>query len=55
MPDRMIKEIMAAAEKQGEEDNQTLLCYIEEKAEDISKKEKRGFFRKRQAVKSCIL
>ena len=57
MPDRLIKNIMEEAEKQGEEDNQTLLCYIEEISEQRTEapKSRRGFFRKRQAVKSCIL
>ena len=56
MPDRLIKNIMEEAEKQGEEDNQTLVCYMEEMDEqkEESPKEKRGFFRKRRAVKSCI-
>ena len=48
-PERMIRYIMEKAEKQGEEDNQTLLCYIEEteKKETSPSKEKWGFFRKR--------
>lgn len=56
-PERIIPYIMQQAEKQGEEDNQTLLCYMDEppKGNLESHKEKRGLFRKRQAVKPCIL
>ncbi len=56
-PEKMIPYIIMEAEKQGEEDNQTLLCYKEEpeRKNPESQKEKRGFFRKRQVVKSCTL
>lgn len=52
-PNQIVKNILEAAEKQGEEDNQTLMCYLNEAEEERKepKKEKRGFFRKRQAVK----
>ena len=50
-PERILKNIMNEAEKQGEEDNQTLLCYKTEVEKSEPVKEKRGFFKKRQAVK----
>lgn len=50
--EQIVKEILNAAEGLGEEDNQTLLLYTEDK--EVTKTEeppkKKGWFRKRQAV-----
>lgn len=51
-PNRIIHEIMDTSERMGEEDNQTLILYIEEKEMDKveEKPKKKGFFFSRRAV-----
>lgn len=55
-PEQVPDSIFEAANRAGEEDNQTLIYYYkEEKLEnrELKKKEKRSLFGRRQAVKTC--
>lgn len=51
-PEQIIGTIFRKVEEMGEEDNQTMILYMEEKEEEPKKKEpkKKGLFRRRQAV-----
>lgn len=52
-PEQIVRDILSASEQLGEEDNQTLIVYMEEPKENIieKKKGKWSLFQKRQAVK----
>lgn len=51
-PNQIIQEIMNTSERMGEEDNQTLILYVEENGMDKTKEKpkKKGFFFNRRAV-----
>lgn len=55
-PEQVPVSIFDAANRQGEEDNQTLIYYYKEEKiadKETKKKEKRSLFGRRQAVKTC--